>query len=459
MERRLAAILAADVAGYSRLMGADETGTLALLTRHRTELIEPAIARHRGRVVKLMGDGILAEFASVVEAVQCATEIQHGMTGRNAAEPQGQRMEFRIGVHLGDVIAENGDIYGDGVNIAARLEGIAEPGGIRISRQAYDQVEGKLKLNFRSQGPQSLKNIARVVDVFAVELAAGAAKPHARLNQEIKYCRAPDGVRLAYAVVGAGPPLVKTANWLNHLEYDWESPIHRYFIEELARGHSVLRYDARGNGLSDWEVERLGLDAWVTDLETVVDAAGIERFPLLGISQGCAVSIAYAARHPERVSRLVLYGGFAAGRLALAQSDAERDQVAALVTLIRTGWGTDDPAFRQIFTTQLMPDATKEQAEAFNELQRKTASPECAARYLDAVARMDVRPLLSQIKCPTLVMHVRGDLRAPFEAGRRLTAGIAGARFVALEGHNHLFVGAEPAAQRFFEELNLFLAN
>ncbi len=458
MERRLAAILAADVAGYSRLMGEDEAGTLALLTRHRTELIEPAVARHRGRVVKLMGDGILVEFSSVVEAVGCAAEIQRGMAARNAAADKGRRLEFRIGVHLGDVIAENGDLYGDGVNIAARLEGVAKPGGISISRQAFDQVDGKLELTFRSQGPQTLKNIVKPVEVVAVDLDGAADKPRAAaLKQEIKYCRTAKGVRLAYATVGSGPPLVKTANWLNHLEFDWESPIWRHFLHRLAEGHTLIRYDARGNGLSDWDVDEISFEAWVRDLETVVDAVGIERFPLLGISQGCSVSIAYAARHPERVSHLVLYGGFAVGRSKAALTDAEREEAAAMTTLARLGWGQSNPAFRQMFTSQFIPDATKEQADWFNELQRKCTSAECAARYLEAVGNVDARALLGQVKAPTLVMHARGDARAPFERGREMAAGIPGARFVALESRNHMFLENEPAAQRFFEELDLFL--
>ncbi len=207
MERRLAAILAADVAGYSRLMSLDESGTLAKLQAHRSELIVPAIARHHGRVVKLMGDGILAEFGSVVDAVECAAEIQREMAARNAGVADDRRMGFRIGVHLGDVIVEGEDIYGDGVNIAARLESLAETGGICISRQAYDQVDGKLRLEFRELGPQHLKNIPKPVEAFAIGGAAVTAASKggpANLQQEIRYCRARDGVRLAYAVVGHG---------------------------------------------------------------------------------------------------------------------------------------------------------------------------------------------------------------------------------------------------------------
>jgi class 3 adenylate cyclase/pimeloyl-ACP methyl ester carboxylesterase len=451
VERRLAAILAADVAGYSRLMSEDEAGTLAALQAHRSGLIDPAIARHHGRIVKLMGDGLLAEFASVVEAVDCAAEIQREMAARNAGNKRS--MVFRIGVHLGDVIVEGDDLYGDGVNIAARLEGIAEPGGICISRQAYDQVQKKLSLGYRSLGPQNLKNIPDPVDAFAIN-GDGLAVTDER--QEIGYCRAPDGVRLAYAISGQGPPLVKTANWLNHLEYDWDSPIWHQFFQRLSRNRTLIRYDARGNGLSDWDVAEISLDAWVRDLETVVQAAGIERFPLLGISQGCAMSIAYAVRNPERVSHLILYGGFAIG--ANKRSPQEKEKRAAMATLMRLGWGADNPAFRQMFTMQLMPGANKEQADSFNELQRRTTSPDCAARYFETTANFDVTDLLGKVAAPTLVMHARDDVRVPMELGREVAAGIPGAKFVVLQGNNHILLPQEPAFARFFEELDLFLS-
>lgn len=452
MERRLAAILAADVFGYSRMMSEDETGTLALLQSHRSQLLDPTITRHHGRIVKLMGDGLLAEFASVVEAVDCAAEIQREMAARNAGGANKRPMIFRIGVHLGDVIVEGDDIYGDGVNIAARLEGIAEPGGICISRQAYDQVQKKLALGYRSIGPQHLKNIPDPVEAFAIKGDGLAAVDD---KQEIRYCRAPDGIRLAYAISGHGPPLVKTANWLNHLEYDWQSPVWRHFLHGLSRDHTLVRYDARGNGLSDWDVAELSLDAWVSDLETVVEAADVKRFPLLGISQGCAVSIAYAVRHPERVTHLILYGGFALG--ASRNNPESREKQKALGTLMRSEWGIDSPAFRQMFTLQFMPEATKEQIDAFNELQRRSTSGECAARYWEAVINFDVVGLLPKVAAPTLVMHARGDLRVPFEAGQQMAARIPGARFVALQGNNHLLLEHEPASERFFEELRLFL--
>jgi class 3 adenylate cyclase/pimeloyl-ACP methyl ester carboxylesterase len=458
MVRRLAAILAADVAGYSRLMSQDEAGTLAELKTHRSELIEPMVAKYGGRIVKLMGDGILAEFSSVVAAVECAAEVQREMAQRNRGKSEARRMRLRIGIHLGDVITDADDIYGDGVNIAARLEALAEVGGICISGQVYDQVDGKLPLSFRALGAQTLKNIAKPVEVYGVDIGeARAAADQGQMELKVDYCRAPDGVRLAYATAGRGPPLVKTANWMNHVEFDWASSINRHLFVALARDFTLLRYDARGNGLSDWDVEDISLDAWVTDLETVVDAAGLDRFPLFAISQGCAISIAFAVRHPERVSHLILYGGFARGAYKRAKNELELQKAKALGTLIRTGWGDDSPVFRQLFSSLFMPGGTKEQLEKFAERQRTTTSPECAYRYFETTRSLDVSDLLPKVTVPTLVMHVRGDQVQPFEAGRELAAGIPGARFVPLQGQNHMLLENDPASERVIEEIRLFV--
>jgi class 3 adenylate cyclase/pimeloyl-ACP methyl ester carboxylesterase len=455
--RRLAAILAADIAGYSALMGSDEARTVRDLKGHQAVVL-PMVGAFGGRIIDTAGDGILAEFASVLRAVECARAIQSKMAERNAGIESDRRMRFRMGINLGDVICDESRVYGDGVNIAARLEGIAEPGGIFVSRQVYDQVRDKIALGFRELGPQNLKNIAKPIEVFAVDVddigRSHNAPTAATLKQEIHYCRAPDGVRLAWAKVGNGPPLVRTAHWMTHLEYDWENPLRRPAIQALARNHTVTRYDARGNGLSDWDVDEVSLDAWVSDLETVVDAAEVTRFALLGSSQGCAIAIAYAVRHPERVSHLVLYGGYAIG--GNKRSSQERERRIAMTTLMRLGWGSDDPAFRQLFTSEMIPGATKEQADAFNELQRRTTSAECAARYFETVCEFDINHLLDKVTVPTLV-HARGDRMNPFEEGRRMASAIPGARFVALQGNNHSLLPGEPAAVRFIEELELFL--
>jgi class 3 adenylate cyclase/pimeloyl-ACP methyl ester carboxylesterase len=459
VERRLAAVLAADVAGYSRLMGRNEEGTLADLKRCRQTLFDPQIATHRGRIVKTTGDGMLVEFASAVEAVNCAGEVQRSMAAQNADVPHDLRIEFRIGVHVGDIIIDDDDIFGDGVNIAARLEGIAEPGGICISRQVYDQIEGKLPLICRPLGPQNLKNISKPVAAYAIDFDGAPAGPIEPDNMklQVNYCRASDGVRLAYATVGRGPQLVKTANWMNHVEYDWESSVFRHLYVSLARDFTLLRYDARGNGLSDWDVKDVSLDAWVSDLETVVDAAGLDRFPLLGISQGCAISVAFAVRHPERVSHLVLYGGFARGAYRRARNELELQQAKALATLIRTGWGSQSPVYRQLFSSLFMPGGTPEQLQKFAERQRTTSSAECAYRYYETTRNLDVTELLAKVSVPTLVMHKRDDQVQPFEGGRELAAGIPGARFVALSGQNHFPLEQDPETERILEEIRLFL--
>jgi len=224
------------------------------------------------------------------------------------------------------------------------------------------------------------------------------------------------------------------------------------------KDHRLVRYDARGNGLSDRSVDEISFDAFVGDLEAVADAAQVARFALLGISQGCAVAIAYAVRHPERVSHLILYGGFAVGRNKRARSAAEKEEDTAMLTLMRVGWGKENPAFRQLFTSQFMPGATKEQADWFNELQRITVSPETAVRIIEVTNETDVTALLPQVRVPTLVLHARDEARVPFEAGRRMAAGIPGARFVTLQGRNHLFLETDPAFGQFLEHTRSFLA-
>jgi pimeloyl-ACP methyl ester carboxylesterase len=443
-------------------MGADEEGTLASLTAHRTELIEPCITEHRGRVVKTTGDGLLAVFASVVDAVRCAVAFQEGMRERNVGYEEDKRIVFRIGVNLGDIIIQDNDVYGDGVNIAARLESLAEGGGICISGDVYRQVRGRVEVNFEEMGEKQVKNIPEPIQVYRIKPDGGAPKRKASTNdsqnlqQEIRFCAASDGVRIAYATAGQGPPLVKAANWLNHLEYDWQSPVWRHLLHELAQNNSLIRYDERGNGLSDWDVSDISFEAFVRDLETVVDAVGLDRFPLLGISQGCSVSIAYAVRHPGRVSHLVLYGGYARGRRMRGSQEAV-EQEEAIVTLMRQGWGQENPVFRQIFTSLFIPEATSGQIKWFNDLQRMTASPENAVRLRNTFGGIDVTNLLPEVTVPTLVLHCRNEVAVPFDEGRLMATMIPGARFVALEGQNHLILEDEPAWPRFLDEVKNFL--
>jgi pimeloyl-ACP methyl ester carboxylesterase/tetratricopeptide (TPR) repeat protein len=277
------------------------------------------------------------------------------------------------------------------------------------------------------------------------------------LEQEIRFCRSSDGARIAYATVGSGPPLVKAANWLSHLEFDSNSPVWRHWIRELSRDHMLVRYDERGCGLSDWAVDEFSLDAWVRDLEAVVDALELERFPLLGISQGGPIAIAYATRHPERVSRLILYGSYSRGASHRGLSDREREERDLMLGLIRIGWGKDHAAFRQVFTSLFIPDGSSEQVRWFNELQRVSATPENAARMYATFYTLDVRESAPGLHIPTLVLHGTGDMRVPFTEGRLLASLIPHARLVPIESRNHLLLESEPGWHHFLREVRSFL--
>jgi len=276
------------------------------------------------------------------------------------------------------------------------------------------------------------------------------------VDQEIRFCRAPDGATLAYATHGRGPPLVRAATWLTHLEYDWQSPVWRHWLEGLGRRHTVIRYDERGCGLSDRELGQLSLDQWVGDLESVVDAAGVERFALLGVSGGGAPSVAYAVRHPERVSHLVLYGASARGRRRRDDPDAV-ERAALVHQIIRLAWDDPTPQFRQVFTSMFLPDGTPQQLAWFDELQRASTSGEIAATLRRAREEVDVTDIAEQVRVPTLLLHARDDQAVPFAEGRLLATLIPGARFVPLESRNHILLEGEPAWRLFIDELNGFI--
>jgi pimeloyl-ACP methyl ester carboxylesterase/DNA-binding CsgD family transcriptional regulator len=277
------------------------------------------------------------------------------------------------------------------------------------------------------------------------------------LHQRIRYLQTSDDMKLAWAETGAGPVLVKASNWLTHLEYDWESPIWRHWLQFLGDHFRFVRHDERGCGMSDWNVGDLSVERWVKDLEAVIDAADIpEPFALLGISQGAGICLAYAVRHPERVSRLILYGAYARG--ALRRGDAERERMyRAIVDLARIGWADDNAAFRQVFTSRFLPGASDEQVKWFNDLCRKTTSPDAAAALLEARAAVDVSGLLGMIRTPTLVIHGRNDGVVPIAEGRLIAARIPGAQFVELDSRNHILLEAQPAWQRFRQAVLEFM--
>jgi len=266
-------------------------------------------------------------------------------------------------------------------------------------------------------------------------------------------------VRLAYATSGKGPPIVKSGTWFTHIEFEWQSPVWRHVLEGLSEHRTLVRYDMRGMGLSDREPREISFEHYVSDLAAVINAAGLERFPLLGMSQGGGVSIAYAVRHPDRVSHLILFGGYTRGMGHRRGKGQGPEAVETYRRLIREGWGSEDPSFRQLFSSQFMPDGTPDQLRWFGELERISCTPEVADQCFVVNKDMDVSALLPQVRIPTLILHSRGDRRVPLEMGRELAAAIPGTRFVTLESKNHVLLAHEPAAETFFREIAAFLGD
>jgi len=277
------------------------------------------------------------------------------------------------------------------------------------------------------------------------------------VRQSVHFTSSFDRVRLAYAICGRGHPVVRVPTWISHVEHDWQSPVMRHLVVEMASRHKLVNYDCRGVGMSERDVTDMSFDAWVHDLEAVADAAGLERFALWGISGAPAVAIGYAVRHPERVSHLVLCGGFCRGRLRRDASAATVEKARVMLELIEQGWGTEEPAFRQVFTSLMVPGGTAEQWRWFTDMMRRATSPQTALRMLRLWQTIDVSDLARQVRCPTLVLHARRDAIVPYEEGKLMASLIPDAEFVTLDSANHVILEDEPAWPHLLAELRRFL--
>jgi class 3 adenylate cyclase/pimeloyl-ACP methyl ester carboxylesterase len=499
--RELAAIMFSDIAGYSTIMGRDEHMALRALGEHR-ELLRTLLPKYNGRMLGEIGDGTLTSFHSALDAVNCAREIQ-------TALKDDRELRVRIGIHIGDVLFSADNVWGDGVNVASRIHALAAPGGICMSAPVFDEIRNKPGMGAKYLGQKNLKNISRPIGVYALagfgpevdSTSATAGRGwrsliHSRaatitfviivlillggfgihrfywqqilaakeiylprilpkaVDQNMGFVAASDGVHIAYASSGKGSPLVIMIGWVTHLERGMLSPA--YFGDAL-RGfgahHLVVRYDTRGFGLSDRGMTDYSLDARVRDLEAVTDALKLKRFSIFALSFGGPTVIAYAARHPEKINRLVFYGSYA----RFIHDPQERQKWEAMITLMRTGWGSDNPTYRQLFTSLFMPDGSEADQLVSNEMVRVAATPEDAAGFMKATLDIDVRDLARKIRAPTLVVHTRGDQIVPLETGRELAGLIPGARMVVIEGRDHIMVPGDGEVEQLVPAVASFL--
>ncbi|WP_432044213.1 alpha/beta fold hydrolase [Streptomyces cadmiisoli] len=374
-------------------------------------------------------------------------------------EPEALQLLCHLVEHRGRVVpeVELREKLGHGQTVSeAALAGL-----LRKARLAIGDSDTRQQL-IRAVHPHGYRFVAQAT-VAATTLSATPAAPGVPAGAEadhevIRFCRSADGTRIAYALTGEGPPLVKTANWLTHLDLDRTNPMWAHWFDGLTRGRQLVRYDERGCGLSSWDMDGFTLDSLIADLHAVADAASLDRFPLLGVSQGGAVAVAYAARHPERVSHLILTSAYARGEQIRAGSDDERDAAEVDLNIARAGWRSQDNSFLRYFASQFLADATPAEWDAFAAYQRQTTSPANGLRFIEEFSRIDVSGIAHQVTCPTLIIHSRDDARVPVAQALELATLIPDSRLILLESRNHLFTADDPAWPTFLTHLYTFLS-
>ena len=422
MQSQLLVTMISDIYGYSRLTELDERRTVEKVLDYNERLIFPTIHQYNGTVVKNTGDGFLATFPSSASAVESGIDIQKKINKSEEQVSDDNKILYRIGLNIGDVILEKGDVFGNAVNISARIEGICKPGGITISRPLFDILPDDNAAEFKNIGIHKVKNINAPVRVYQWEpdyIRTTDDNKANNIQQNIEYCLSSDLVQIAYSKIGDGFPILKAPNWLNHIEYELRSPIWFPFLNKLSENYKLVRFDQRGNGLSDWEVGEISLDAMISDMESVVSSAQIDQFGVLGLSQGCAFSIRYAAKHPEQVKCLILFGGYLLGRLRRNSSEDE-DRHNIGLSMIDAGWGSSSQFYRNFFTNSFIPDASKLETDSFDELQRVSTNSSNARRIQEMNSKIDVVTFAKEIRVPTLVLHCEGDQVNSIKNGRHI---------------------------------------
>lgn len=465
-QTKLTVILHADVVGSTSLVQKDERIAHGRIQDAFRRLSE-TIAAYGGTTHEMRGDALVADFDRASDAVAASLMFQSENLDANQALVDEIKPVVRIGVALGEVVVADGTLTGAGVVLAQRLEQLAKPGTVVVQGAVQEALPRRLPLVSASLGEQLLKGFDSPTRAFSVKLEPGAelprpaAKPPTKTaiglhdQSAVRYCFSDDGTSIAHAQVGQGPPLVVGGSWMSHLEEDWNNPGFGHYLSHLALDFTVIRYDQRGNGMSDWDDVDIAFEKMVEDLACVIDCYEYEKVAIFAPSQAASVAVAYTTQHPERVSHLILQGGYARGRRRRGKAD-DAAESEALVTLIRQGWGRENPAIRQTMTSLFMPNASKDEERWFNEFQKACGPAENIARFREMFDKVNVEDLLDKVAIPTLVIHCVGDSVAPLSEGKLLASRIPGAEFVTLRSDSHMLFESDPEFPRFLRSVRDF---
>ena len=457
MEKKKFSIIAGDMVVFSRLIEEDELNTIKRQNVIIKDIINPILRKYDGKLIKTTGDGFLTTFESCDDSLSFCIEIQNQIIDHEKIIIPEKKIWYRIGINYGEIILENDDIYGNEVNIASRVESICEPGGISITSSVKEHLTRK-DYKLKNIGYQILKNIKKPIEVYQLNLKdKNLNLDITESDQEIRYCLSKDNTTIAYAKFGSGPPLVKAPNFMTSLEHDWRSPIWKHYFNFFGSSHSFYRFDQRGNGYSDWDPQNITFNNFVDDLDAVVNDAGLKKFPLFALSQGTAVSLAYTAKYPEKVNKLIILGGYARGRAFRMKTD-EFENIASMdESMILSGWEQENPAFRQFFTSSFLPNASKEQMDSFNNIMKFTTSASNAAKILKVNDQINVIKILKNIEIPCLILHAKKDMRVPFSEGVFLAKHLKNSKLVSLPSSNHIILQQEDCWSIVQKEINEFL--
>lgn len=451
MPRRISAILSLDVVSYTAQMASDPTETLARLRRTLDDVVRPTVRIGQGRIFKLMGDGALIEFATAADAISTAQAIQSQM--------RDHPLLLRAGVDAGDVTTVGDDVFGEAVNMATRLQAAALPGGCMISAAAAALAGGGLQVSLRPEGDLALRGVAKPVPALSLDLDGDrdrAERARWSSQQNIRFTASNDGTRIAWTETGEGRPVVKAPHWIQHLEYEWEQNPLDGWLPKLSGICRLVRGDTRNNGLSDRGVADVSFERLLDDLEAVFDAAGLDRAPVFGLSFGATIAAGFAASRPERVSGLVLMNGFVQG---MGQRAQPRDLALghAFMDLSRNGWDDAFPSVRHLFAQTFSPEASPHDQHRYAEFMKLAMDLPDWLLVGESVDKINLSEQLSQIRCPTLVLHAERERIHNREQGRRLAAGIAEARLVSLDTANNTMPVYDPAWPQAMTEIEAFL--